>query len=337
MRCAVFLFAFLLAAVTAPGARALETRVHGIKLDGAVSWVGMIQGTATIRTADGRYHKVGLDGHGITLTPRPAPLGLISSGDDARMPDEVLVTGARNIRQAWYRLPTDRYDHGVLGDAVEAGGLGLRMDDDRVETLSLSKDAVFEDRVPRIVDIDGDGVDEVVAVKSYLSAGAALAVIETSDRGLRLAAESEPIGTTYRWLNPVGVGDFDNDGRNEIAAVITPHLGVILRLFEWRDDKLVEDGEQWGFSNHASGSPEQGLGAIADVNGDGVVDLIVPDGSRVDLRVVTFKGGKFKELAKIANADSIGLAVIAQDLNGDGRAEVVMAPGGTLKVVEFLP
>ena len=26
--------------------------------------------------------------------------------------------------------------------------------------------------------------------------------------------ESETIGTTYRWLNPVGAADFDADGRN---------------------------------------------------------------------------------------------------------------------------
>ncbi len=338
-RCAVLSFALslglTLGLVATQPALALETRVHGIDLPHGVVWVGEIAGKAAVRTEDGQHHILGLDAQGITLTPRPAPLAPPPSGDDRPMPDEVVTIGRRNIQAAWYRLPTDRYGHGVLGDAIEAGGLALRTGDGRLETLTLPNEAVFEDRYPRIVDIDGDGVDEILAIKAYLRAGAALAVIETSDRGLRMAAVAEPIGIAYRWLNPVGVADFDGDGRNEIAAVVTPHLGVLLRLYEWRGDRLVEDGEAHGFSNHGMGSPELGLAAVADVNGDKTPDLILPDGSRTNLRVVTFKGSTFRDLAEIANSRPIDLAVIAQDLDGDGRPEAVIAPGGELKVVEF--
>ena len=37
-------------------------------------------------------------------------------------------------------------------------------------TVRLKDDAVFEDLAPRLVDLDGDGRDEIVLVKSYFGA-----------------------------------------------------------------------------------------------------------------------------------------------------------------------
>ena len=335
---AVFVFALLLSVLAAaPAARALDAREVGAELPHPVDWLGRIDGVIVIRLTDGSHHVVGLDEQGVTLTPRPEPLPPVGSNDPAAMPDEIVVMGEHNIRAAWYRKPTERYGHAVLGDAIEAGGLALRLEGGFRENLDLTTEAVFEDRAPRIVDIDGDGVDEILAVKSYTRAGAALAVIETSDRGLRMAAESEPIGLPFRWLNPVGVGDFDGDGRREIAAVITPHIGGILRLYDWRDERLEPETEAPGFSNHAIGSPEQGLSMAADMDGDGIPDLLVPDAARRNLRIVTFSFGKFRQLAEVVNTDTLDLAVLAQDLDGDGRREAILAPGGRLKVVAFKP
>jgi hypothetical protein len=336
---AVFFFALGLCALTAavPGARAMDVREFGAELPHPVTWIGRIDGAAVIRLADGSHHTLGLDEQGVTLAPRPTPIPPSGSGDSHPMPDEVVTLGTRNIRAAWFRDPTERYGHGVLGDAIEAGGLALRLDGGYREVLDLTTEAVFEDRIPRIVDIDGDGVDEILAVKSYTKAGAALAVIETSDRGLRMAAESEPLGQPFRWLNPAGVGDFDGDGRNEIAAVVTPHLGAVLKLYEWKDERIIPEHQANGFSNHAIGSSELGLSDAADMNGDGIPDLIVPDAARRNLRIVTFAFGTFRQLAEVHNTDSVSLAVLAQDLDGDGRPEAVMAPGGRLKVAKFLP
>lgn len=331
-------FSFVLSASLFPAAAAaLDIRVHGLDTPAPVAWVGRLDGSAAIRLEDGSHHTVGLDEQGVILTPRPEPLPAAHSGDPDPMPDEAVTRGAANIRAAWYRLPTDRYAHGALGDAIEAGGLALRTRRGRVERLTLRTEAVFEDIAPRLVDLDGDGLLEVLAVKSYLEAGAALAVIETSDRGLRTAAESEPIGQANRWLNPVGVADFDGDGRPEAAAVITPHIGGTLRLYEWRDEKLVPDGEAAGFSNHVIGSRELGLAAVADMNGDGVPDIVLPDAARTALRLVTFAKGRARELALAALEAPVTLAVVAADLNGDGRAEIVLAPGGKLTVIEAVP
>ncbi|MCG8508514.1 MAG: VCBS repeat-containing protein [Rhodospirillales bacterium] len=165
--------------------------------------------------------------------------------------------------------------------------------------LELDPNSVFEDRYPRIHDLDGDGDSEIIVVKSYLDNGAALAVIDVVEGTLQIVAETPPIGIPDRWLNPVGAADFDGDGFTEIAVVKTPHIGGILTLYRWKDKKLSKAYRAKGFSNHTIGSRELGLSAILDVNNDGIPDIAAPNASRDALRIVTFADGQFLELANI--------------------------------------
>ena len=98
----------------------------------------------------------------------------------------------------------------MLGDAIEAGSLVVERRDGAHHVRRLHDDAVFEDLEPRIVDLGGG--DRIVVVKSYLNRGSALAVIGERDGGFAILAETPPIGTPHRWLNPAGVADFDGDG-----------------------------------------------------------------------------------------------------------------------------
>jgi hypothetical protein len=54
----------------------------------------------------------------------PLVTGLSAAHAAGRLPDGGTARYASgNIRAAWYSAPTTRYDHGVLGDAIEGGGL----------------------------------------------------------------------------------------------------------------------------------------------------------------------------------------------------------------------
>jgi len=57
-----------------------------------------------------------------------------------------------------------------------------------------------------------------------------------------------------RWLNPLGVGDFDGDGRLDIALVATPHIGGRLRLYRYQPGRLTLFAERSGVSTHRIGS-----------------------------------------------------------------------------------
>ncbi len=93
------------------------------------------------------------------------------------LPDGHVVTGKHDIIRAWLAEPTKRYDHGILGDAIEAGSLVIERRDGTRHMVRLKDDAVFEDLEPRLADLDGDGHDEIVVVKTYLKQGSSLAVM----------------------------------------------------------------------------------------------------------------------------------------------------------------
>ena len=219
------------------------------------------------------------------------------AGED-KLPDTTVSEGQNDIRKAWLSHPTERYRHGVLGDAIEAGALSVETRDGQKLSLILPQNAVFEDRHARLADIDGDGVDEIIVVKSTQSQGAALVIAGVRDGQLKILAETPPIGLPNRWLNPIGMGDFDGDGTNALAYVETPHIGGTLRIVEWQDDKLVQTHAASGFSNHAIGSRELTLAGIVDFHYDGVPELVVPDTTRMELRIMTIKDGQLFEIER---------------------------------------
>lgn len=163
--------------------------------------------------------------------PEPPPISMHRlSGSDA-------VQGTRDIAWLWFGSATDRYGHAALGNRVHGGSLhAVLRAEQREFALTLPADTVIEDRLPRLADLDGDGRDEAVVVESDLERGAALVVygVEGAGNDTRWVerARSEHMGG-MRWLNPVGVADFDGDGRLEIAAVATPHIGGVLTLYRY--------------------------------------------------------------------------------------------------------
>lgn len=233
------------------------------------------------------------------------------------LPDGLVSTSTDGTLQGWLTGPTRRYDHGVLGDDIEASGFRIRRSDGNIADYQLSDNYVFEDRQVRFHDLDGDGTTEILAIKSGFDGGGRIAAYSLDGNSIRAVAESAAIGRAHRWLNLISVADFDGDGKNEIAAVITPHLGVVLRLFRLEGGRLLPVLEAHGFSNHGIGMRDMQLSAVADVNGDGVPDLIVPDAARTTIRIVTFAGGTFRELYRFPlRANITGNMALVSDENG---------------------
>lgn len=286
------------------------------------------------RVAPGTHYRVSLiEGQiDLTLLRSYAPRSEARRPD--MLPDGIVTEGDNGIAAAWLTGPTDRYRHGVIGDAIEASGLSVLLADGRELSFRLPPDSVFEDRRVRLADMDGDGDPELLVVRAYLDAGAALTVLDVVDGALRIVAEATAIGTPNRWLNPVGVADFDGDGRPEAAVVITPHIGGVLTLYRMQDGRLKRVFAETGFSNHAIGSPVLDMAAVVDADGDGIRDLVVPDAVRRGLRIVSFAGGDFSEIARIAHPAPIVSAIAVADLDGrDGPELVYGLADGSLVVV----
>lgn len=317
-----------IAALAGGSAEALSYRVERLLVPSGVAGLRTIVDAGTTQVllldTEGNAFRVGFGGDGLSLEKMPLPPP-VAPDDEARLADGMVTSGDRGIHSAWLIQPTRRYAHGALGDDVEAGGVAAHLADGRVVRLSLGADAVFEDLTPRLADMDGDGRDEILLVKSTLERGAALAVIAPANGGLRIAAESQPLGQPNRWLNPIGTGDFDGDGRIEAAVVTTPHVGGTLRTYEMHAGRLLQDFALAGFSNHALGSRQLGLSAVLDVSGDGVPDLAVPGNDRRVLKVLTLASGRFRTLAVIDHGAAIATDVVVRDLDGNGRQDLIYA------------
>lgn len=207
---------------------------------------------------------------------------------DTPIPDSTVATAAGNgIVKATLSCATSRYAHGVLGDAIEAGCLVVEDEAGASYVIELPESQVFEDLIPRIADIDDDGRNDVVVIRSDAQTGAALAVYTIENNATAELAATPPIGTAYRWLAPVGIADFNGDDRLDIAYVQTPHIGGILKVWSITDNGFEQIAEQRGFSNHSIGSNRVSTAKLLDHNNDGVMDMALPSQRRQKTLFVT--------------------------------------------------
>jgi len=202
------------------------------------------------------------------------------------IPSGVTARAAGDIVEATLIGRTTRYRHFVLGTPYEAAGLRVRTAEGQILEFMLPEDSVFEDRQPRIADLNNDGRNEVVLVRSRLSMGSSLAIIGIQNGVLKLLAESTPNGGPQRWLNPAGIGNFLNNERRQVALVRMPHTVGRLEFWDFDGGMLNLRGALDNTSNHRIGSDQMNLSAVIPRE-KGQTDLLaIPDFNRQKLRII---------------------------------------------------
>ena len=251
----------------------------------------------------------------LSEVPPPANAPLAAQ---KRIPGSQVTKGQLDIAWAWLGSPTRRYPHGALGSPVHAASLHVVAETQlkaygppKVLSVELPLTRVFEDRLLRLADLDGDGKDEIIVVESDAFQGSSVVVYglrstptgasakSRSQTRLVELARSPAAGSTFRWLNPVGVADFDGDGMMDIASVTTPHIGGVLTLYHYTPPKLVPFAKAMDVSNHKMGALEQRLASIVNLPGQRPT-IIVPDMTLTALHALRWEDpGQWKELADV--------------------------------------
>lgn len=222
--------------------------------------------------------------------------------------------------------PTDRYPHAVLGDGLEGAAVELIDEASGVRTrVDVDDPAVIEGISPLLADVDQDGSTDVLVTISDADSGAALAAFRQDGS---LLAASDPIGLGRRWRNQMAVGPVGPNGEVEVVDVRTPHIGGTVEFFRHEDGRLVlAAASEDRFTSHVIGSRNLDLAVMADGNGDGRPDVIVPTQSLGALAVLT-RTTDGVEVAEVGFDGSIATNLAADSADGQLSFAVGINTGG---------
>jgi hypothetical protein len=218
--------------------------------------------------------------------------------------------------------PTDHYDHGVLGDALEASAIEVRDQAGSVVRIPVGPAEVIEGTSAMVVElVPNDPSHELLVTVSDADHGARLRAYGLDGS---VVAESEPIGQGYRWLHQVGAGRLAPDGQLEVIAVRTPHIGGIVEAYRLEGDRLVPVAVIDGYSSHQLGSANLDMALLADTDGDGRLDVVVPTQPMDEIALLARTDDGFEELDRLA-LDGRLLTNLAATPDDD--ADLVLAAG----------
>lgn len=269
----------------------------------------------------------------LVLIARDEPERVIARYAVDALPDARILHDGSGRMLTLAGATADRYDHGVLGDDLEATGFAIAsiFSSALLAQVNLPAPDVIEGIAPIWVDVDRDGQAELVVTLSNAAEGGRLAILSETGKVL---AVGPGFGRGGRWRHPLAVGPFGPEGETEIAVVRTPHIGGVVEFSRWEGNELITVAELPGYSSHVLGSRNLDMALAADFDGDDHLELLVPNQSRTELtgirRTVTAGGAEAAWTLPLGGVLATNLATVA---GPDGA--LTLAAGRTDAAIRF--
>jgi hypothetical protein len=171
-----------------------------------------------------------------------------------------------------------------------------------------------------VADVDGDGTPDLVVTNQ--SDNTVSVLLGHGDGSF----ESRHTIATGLYPSAVAVADFNGDGKPDLAVANQSDNTVRILVGNgngtFQPDPLFLPGLL--HETFAVGVGPSAL-AVADVNGDGIPDLVVADGGSNTVSVLLGHGDATFQAARDFATGKVPLAVAVADLDGDGKPDLVVA------------
>jgi hypothetical protein len=137
--------------------------------------------------------------------------------------------------------------------------------------------------MPIWADLNGDDQREIIFTVSNAEDGSRIIVF---DQGGEMIASGPAVGKGYRWRHPLVVAPLGPNGELELVDVLTPHIGGVVEYYRLFGNQLEIVAQVPGFSSHSLGSRNLDQALAGDFDGDGHIELLVPNQAKTYLGAI---------------------------------------------------
>ncbi len=328
-----------------------DGRVEAFRLDGAsdeiVPWLtapDRLPGGAppAVVVAEGRLGLVSQGGVSPLTHPVQTDSGLLGVAPDGRLvsdPGEdppvsaladARIVEAENGSLAVLSDPTTRYIHGVLGDAFEAGSIGVleagRAGYDVKGYIRPESGGIFEALAPLWFRPGADEEELLAITETTEREGSRISVYSPDGN---LVAAGPFVGEPQSWRHLIAAGPFGPNREVEIAAVRTPHISGPVEFYSLDRENgelhLAASGGE--YLSHTIYSRNLDAARAGDLDGDGSWELLLPDASYTALEAVRHTEGGVATVWKLPLGGTLATN-LASTTDSEGR---VALAAGTLE------